>query len=45
MKNKFDGKEYYDELKDIAKEVLESVKKEVIEDGNKIAQERSAGSV
>jgi hypothetical protein len=29
MKNKFDGKEYYDELKEISKDILESVEKEV----------------
>lgn len=45
MKNKFDGKEYYDELKDMAKEVLEGVKKEVIEDGNEISQKRDTGCI
>lgn len=45
MKNKFDGKEYYDELKDMAKEVLEGVKKEVVDIGNKISQKRDTGSI
>lgn len=43
MKNEFDGKEYYDELKKISKNILESVEKKVTSDanGNKQPQERS----
>lgn len=47
MKNKFDGKEYYDELKKISKNILESVEKEVTSDANenKQPQKRSTGSI